>query len=158
LFAALCLGAGFELFALLVMTAGFSRPRYDTVPVLLLITAFAALVDTDGFGRGRRPHVPVVALCVLLAGNLAANYAIGTNQDRAQSPGWVTQVTSGEAACEQYPELASVILLTAPGGDWEVTVPCNVLVPGARPGHSDLAPHGSERRVPRDVVAERFWG
>jgi hypothetical protein len=153
LFVALCVGAGFELFALLVMTAGFSRPRYDTVPALLLVTAFAALVDADGFGR-----LPVVALGVLLAGNLTANYVIGTDQDRAQSPGWLAQVTSGEVACEQYPTLASVIFVTAPGGDWEVTVPCATLVPGARPGHSDLAPHRSERRVPRDVAAERVGG
>jgi hypothetical protein len=127
LLVALCLGAGFELFALLVMTAGFSLPRYDSVPLLLLITAFAVLADADGFGR-----VAAVAFSVLLAANIIANYSIGPEEFRAQYPGWFAQVKDGKHACEHDPALASVNVITAPGGGWGVAVPCSALVPGSR--------------------------
>lgn len=127
LFVTLCLGASVELFALLVMTAGFSLQRYDAVPILLLITALAALVDADGFGR-----LPAIVLCVLLAGNLAANYVIGTNQARAQTQGWFAQVKDGKHACAHDRTLPSVTFETAPGGGWHVTVPCTALVTRTR--------------------------
>jgi hypothetical protein len=103
LFAALCLASSICLFALLAMAGGSSLPRYAAVPVLLIITTFAVLVDGNRFGR-----VPVGALCVLLAANLAANYAVGTDQPCAQTESWSAQVKAGAHACKQNPATGSV--------------------------------------------------
>jgi hypothetical protein len=134
LFAALCLATSVLLFALLAMAGGSNLPRYAAVPVLLLITALAVLVDGDRIGR-----LPAVALCVLLAGNLAANYPIGVDQPRAQSPSWFAQVKDGKHTCKQNPAIGSVNVQTAPGArfkgtTWYVAVPCSALMSGAISG------------------------
>jgi hypothetical protein len=119
LFVAVCLVSSIWLFALSVMSSGYSLPRYDTAPILLLITAFAVLVDGQRLWR-----IAAAALCVLLAANLHANFPVGTDQLRANSPSWFAQVKVGKHACKQDPALRAFTVQTAPGGGWVVVVPC----------------------------------
>ena len=123
LFVGVTLFSSVALFTLSVVASGYSLPRYDTAPILLLITAFAALVDAPRFSRRF-----LTAFCVLLAVNVFANYPIGADQYRSQSPSWIAQVKDGKHACKENPAIGSVTVQTAPGGGWVVDVPCSSLL------------------------------
>jgi hypothetical protein len=119
LLAGVCAGYSVLLYFFLTIVGGARTDRYGVVPVLLMIAAAAVLCCC-------RAKWPIVLLCVLMAANLAANY-YGGSDSRAAVPGWSTEVRLGRDAC-RHPGTANAVLHTAPGGAWEVVVPCSALL------------------------------
>jgi hypothetical protein len=119
LLAAVCAGYSAVIFFFLSMLGASRNDRYGVVPVLLMITAAAVLCCC-------RAKWPTVLLCVLIAANLAANY-YGGSGSRGAVPGWSREVRLGRDACRN-PGTTSAVLHEAPGGGWEVVVPCSALL------------------------------
>lgn len=121
LLAGVCASYSVVIYFILSIVGAARTDRYGVVAVLLMITAVAVLCCS-------RAKWLTVLLCVLVAANLAANY-YGGSQYRSAVPGWSREVRLGRDACRQ-PGTTSAVLHTAPGGTWEVVVPCSALLGG----------------------------
>jgi hypothetical protein len=93
--------------------------RYLYVPIFLLFSALAVLVDGS---RRRWLEAFFVTWTVLV---MVSSLHLGTL--RSPGPSWSNGVAAARVTCRAHPDQAQVLIPTAPGAGWFVTVPCSDL-------------------------------